>query len=185
MYIDDEVIGVLMKYYERSFLSASEDVAILDVCSSWIFYYFEGYKVGKIFGIGMNEDELKKNFILIDYVVWDLNEDLTFSYADNIFDVVTNTVSVDYFIRFLEVMKEVSRVLKLGGMVIMSFLNRCFFIKVVVIWIVMGDLDYVWIVGAYYYFVGGFESFAVEDILFNFGKMDFMYVVIVKKMIVW
>jgi len=181
-HIDDEAIGALTKYYERSFPPASEDVAILDVCSSWISHYPEGYKAGKISGIGMNEDELKKNPILTDYTVRDLNEDPTFPYADNTFDVVTNTVSVDYLTRPLEVMKEVSRVLKPGGTAIMSFSNRCFPTKAVAIWTATGDLDHVWIVGAYYHFAGGFEPPAAEDISPNPGKTDPMYVVTAKKM---
>ena len=36
----------------------------------------------------MNEDELKKNPILNDYAVRDLNEDPTLPYPDNTFDVV-------------------------------------------------------------------------------------------------
>lgn len=38
----------------------------------------------------MNEDELKKNPILDDFVVRDLNEDPTLPYPDNTFDVVRN-----------------------------------------------------------------------------------------------
>ena len=72
----------------------------------------------------MNEDELAKNPILTDYVVRDLNENPELPYEDNTFDVVTNAVSVDYLTRPLEMMKEVRRVLKPGGLAIMSFSNR-------------------------------------------------------------
>ena len=51
----------------------------------------------------MNEDELKKNKILSDYVVKDLNEDPTLPYEDETFDVITNAVSVDYLNKPLEV----------------------------------------------------------------------------------
>ena len=47
-------------------------------------------------------------------------------FEDNTFDVVTNAVSVDYLTRPLEMMKEVNRVLKPGGLAVMSFSNRCF-----------------------------------------------------------
>ena len=125
--------------------SGQKDVALLDVCSSWISHYPEGYEAGRISGLGMNEDELQKNPILTDYVVRDLNENPSLPYEDNTFDVVTNAVSVDYLTRPLEMMKEVNRVLKPGGLAVMSFSNRCFPTKAVSIWTATGDLDHIWI----------------------------------------
>jgi SAM-dependent methyltransferase len=180
-HIDDAAIGALTKYYAREFPPAGDNVAILDVCSSWISHYPEGYKAGKISGLGMNEDELKRNPILTDYTVRDLNEDPSFPYEDNTFDVVTNTVSVDYLTKPLEVMKEVNRVLKPGGLAIMSFSNRCFPTKAVAIWTATGDLDHVWIVGSYYHFAGGFDAPSAEDISPNPGKTDPMFVVTARK----
>ena len=180
-HIDDKAIGALTKYYEREFPPGGENVSVLDVCSSWISHYPKGYKAGKISGVGMNEEELKRNPILTDYAVQDLNEDPKFPYADNTFDVVTNTVSVDYLTRPLEVMQEVRRVLKPGGLAIMSFSNRCFPTKAVSIWTQTGDLDHVWIVGAYYHYAGGFEPPAGEDISPSPGRSDPMYVVTARK----
>jgi len=45
-----------------------------------------------LLGLGMNEDELKKNPIFDDYAVRDLNADPTLPFPDNTFDVVTNAV---------------------------------------------------------------------------------------------
>ena len=47
-------------------------------------------------GTGMSEAELKRNPVLTDYSVKDLNQDPTLPYDDNSFDVITNVVSVDY-----------------------------------------------------------------------------------------
>ena len=44
----------------------------------------------------MNEAELKRNPVLTDWVVTDLNKDPKLPYPDATFDVVTNAVSVDY-----------------------------------------------------------------------------------------
>lgn len=44
----------------------------------------------------MSEAELKRNPVLTDYTVRDLNADPTLPYEDNTFDVITNVVSVDY-----------------------------------------------------------------------------------------
>lgn len=181
-HIDDDAIRALTEYYASVFPpSGNDDVAILDVCSSWISHYPEGYAAGRISGLGMNEDELKKNPVLTDYVVRDLNENPELPYEDNTFDVVTNAVSVDYLTRPLEMMKEVRRVLKPGGLAIMSFSNRCFPTKAVSIWTATGDLDHIWIVGAYFHYAGGFEAPAAEDISPKPGKTDPMYVVFARK----
>lgn len=76
--------------------------------------------------MGMNEEELKRNSVLTDYDVKDLNEDPTLPYEDNTFDTITNVVSVDYLSKPFEIFKEMHRVLKPGGRAIMSFSNRCF-----------------------------------------------------------
>jgi hypothetical protein len=181
-HIDDDAIGALTKYYSKVFpASGSKDAALLDVCSSWISHYPKGFKAGRISGLGMNEDELKKNPILDDYVVRDLNEDPSLPYPDNTFDVVTNAVSVDYLTKPLEMMKEVNRVLKPGGLAVMSFSNRCFPTKAISIWTSTGDLDHIWIVGSYFHFAGGFEGLAAEDISPKPGKTDPMYVVFARK----
>ena len=44
----------------------------------------------------------------------------------HVVQVITNTVSVDYLSKPVEVFQEMHRVLKPGGKAIMSFSNRCF-----------------------------------------------------------
>lgn len=182
-HIDDAAIGALTKHYSSVFpASGRTDTAILDVCSSWISHYPPGYTAGRISGLGMNGEELKRNKVLTDYSVTDLNAEPRLPYPDNTFDVVTNCVSVDYMTKPLEVMKEVQRVLKPGGLAIMSFSNRCFPTKAIAIWTSTGDLDHCWIVGAYYHYAGGFEAPYVLDISPNKGRSDPMYVVSARKL---
>ena len=47
----------------------------------------------------MSEPELKRNPVLTDYTVRDLNKEPKLPYEDNTFDVITNVVSVDYLNR--------------------------------------------------------------------------------------
>jgi hypothetical protein len=61
-HIDDQAIEALTKYYSEVLPpSNTPGVAILDMCSSWVSHYPPGYKQEKIVGMGMNEDELKRN----------------------------------------------------------------------------------------------------------------------------
>ncbi|KAL3163222.1 hypothetical protein ABBQ32_009624 [Trebouxia sp. C0010 RCD-2024] len=126
-HIDDGAIAALTAYYSKVLPpSGTKDAAILDMCSSWVSHYPKGYKLSKISGTGMSEAELQRNPVLTDYTVRDLNKDPKLPYDDNTFDVITNVVSVDYLNRPLEIFQEMHRVLKPGGLALMSFSNRCF-----------------------------------------------------------
>jgi hypothetical protein len=90
-HIDDYAINALTKYYASVFpASNSPGVVILDMCSSWISHYPKGYKQEKIVGMGLNADELKRNPVLTEYVVQDLNTNPVLPFQDNTFDVITN-----------------------------------------------------------------------------------------------
>lgn len=188
-HIDDGAIAALTKYYSQVFpASGNKDIAMLDICSSWVSHFPEGYTAGRITGLGMNADELRKNPVLTDFVVKDLNVEPKLDFPDNTFDVITNVVSVDYLSRPVEVFKEMHRVLKPGGVAINSFSNRCFPTKAISIWTSTGDLDHAWIVGAYFNYSvpGGWTKPEAHDIspgnkgLFG-GSGDPMYVVQARK----
>ena len=85
-------------------------------------------------GLGLNRSELEANPILPEHVIHDLNGDPRLPFPDNRFDVVINTVSVDYLTQPLEVFREVSRVLRPNGLFIVVFSNRMFPPKAVNIW---------------------------------------------------
>uniref|UniRef100_A0A0E0JN60 Methyltransferase type 11 domain-containing protein n=1 Tax=Oryza punctata TaxID=4537 RepID=A0A0E0JN60_ORYPU len=183
-HIDDQAIEALTKYYSEVLPPKNTaGVAILDMCSSWVSHYPPGYKQEKIVGMGMNEDELKRNPVLTEYVVQDLNVNPKLPFEDNTFDVITNVVSVDYLTKPIDVFKEMRRILKPSGLAIMSFSNRCFWTKAISIWTSTGDADHAWIVGAYFHYAGGFEPPEAADISPNPGRTDPMYVVQSRKRI--
>eukprot|EP00475_Leptophrys_vorax_P025219 TRINITY_DN35262_c0_g1_i1.p1 TRINITY_DN35262_c0_g1~~TRINITY_DN35262_c0_g1_i1.p1 ORF type:complete len:150 (-),score=6.02 TRINITY_DN35262_c0_g1_i1:210-614(-) len=132
--------------------------------------------------MGLNEDELERNKVLSEYLVQDLNVNTKLPFEDNTFDAITNAVSVDYLCRPLEVFQEMARVLKPGGIAMMSFSNRCFWTKAIQIWTSTGDVDHVLIVGSYFHYAGGFEPPQARDISPNPGRTDPMYVVFSRKL---
>lgn len=181
-HIDDPAIAALTKYYSKVFPpSNTPDVSMLDMCSSWVSHFPAGYKQERIVGMGLNKLELEKNPVLTEYIVQDLNVDPKLPFEDNSFDVITNVVSVDYLTKPLEVFKEMARILKPGGLAIMSFSNRCFFTKAISIWTSTSDADHIMIVGSYFHYAGGFEPQAV-DISPNPGRSDPMYIVYSRKL---
>ncbi|VVA94786.1 unnamed protein product [Arabis nemorensis] len=182
-HIDDPAIAALTKYYSKVLpQSDSPGVSILDMCSSWVSHYPAGYKQERIVGMGMNEEELKRNPVLTEYIVQDLNINPKLPFEDNSFQVITNVVSVDYLTKPLEVFKEMNRILKPGGLALMSFSNRCFFTKAISIWTSTGDADHALIVGSYFHYAGGFEPPQAVEISPNPGRSDPMYVVYSRKL---
>ncbi|KAI9118826.1 hypothetical protein K1719_010271 [Acacia pycnantha] len=182
-HIDDSAIAALTKYYSKVFPpSNTPGVSILDMCSSWVSHFPTGYKQERVVGLGMNEEELKRNAVLTEYVVQDLNVNPRLPFEDNSFDIITNVVSVDYLTKPLDVFKEMQRILKPGGLAIISFSNRLFWTKAISIWTSTGDADHVIIVGSYFHYAGGFEPPQAVDISPNPGRSDPLYIVYSRKL---
>jgi len=183
-HVDDHFIATLTKHYAEVF-PTYPNARILDICSSWISHYPTEKTWSHVSITGMNEYELQQNKQADDYSVRDLNEnDPKLPYDDASFDIVTCTVSFDYLCKPLEVMKEVGRVLKPGGMVILSTSNRCFPTKAVNIWLQTGDLEHVLIYGSYMHYAGAFEAPEALDLsgpLSRMGFQDPVYVIQAKK----
>ena len=130
-HIDEPAVASLTQYYRKNIPEKSD---ILDICSSWVSHYPLEFPdtMGKICATGMNGLELKFNDQLTGgFEARDLNENPKLPYADQSFDVVTCVVSIDYLIKPVEVLKEVHRVLRPGGKMIVSQSNRCFPTKAV------------------------------------------------------
>jgi len=186
-HIDDKAIGALRGYYEEIFPGPgpNEDVAVLDLCSSWISHFPKNFKAGRVAGLGMNAEELRRNEALTEYEVQDLNQKPQLPYEDNAFDFVVNAVSVDYLTRPYEMFAEIQRVLKPGGLAAMSFSNRCFPTKAISVWTSTGDQDHIMIVGSYFHYTPGFSPPQVRDLSPPanpiFGGSDPMYVVYGRK----
>ena len=163
-HIDEPAVAALTQYYRQNIPEKSD---ILDICSSWVSHYPLEFPdvMGKICATGMNALELQFNDQLTGgYIAKDLNEDPTLPYKDNSFDVVTCVVSIDYLIYPIEVLREIHRVLKPGGKVIISQSNRCFPSKAVAMWLKMNDRQHLELINGYFQYAGGFEERKAFDI---------------------
>jgi len=102
--------------------------------SSWISHLPPEVEYGRVIGLGMNEEELRRNERLDSYVVQNLNENPRLPFGDAEFDGCGICVSIDYLTRPVEVLREVGRVSKVGAALVVSFSNRCFPSKAVALW---------------------------------------------------
>ncbi|XP_057504628.1 uncharacterized protein LOC130788107 [Actinidia eriantha] len=91
-------------------------------------------------------------------------------------------VSVDHLTKPIGVFKEMCRILKPGGLVIMSFANHCFWTKAISIWTLTGDAEHVMIVGSYFHDAGDYEPPQAVDLSPNPGRSDPMYILYSKKL---
>ena len=156
-HIDEPAVSSLTQYYRTNILPKS---TILDICSSWVSHYpIEFPKtMNQIYGTGINPLELQLNDQLTGgYIARDLNVNPTIPYNDNQFDVVTCVVSIDYLIHPIEVLREVNRVLKPGGKVIISQSNRCFPTKAIKMWLSMNDRQHLELINGFLMYAGGYD----------------------------
>ncbi|KAL7501098.1 hypothetical protein ACHAWT_010849 [Skeletonema menzelii] len=165
-HIDDAAIAALTAFYKDEFTALDKDkLDILDLCSSWISHLPEDVSYGNVVGVGMNAKELEANKQLTNHFVQDLNTNPDLSqFEDNSFDVICNVVSVDYLTKPLEIFQEMHRILRPGGVSLMTFSNRLFATKAVAMWLQADDIGRITIVASYYNYSADWESIEALDI---------------------
>jgi SAM-dependent methyltransferase len=129
---------------------------ILDLMASFDSHILDSVEPGRVVGLGLNAEELERNERLDERIVHDLNSDPSLPFEDDRFDVVLNTVSVDYLTRPLEVFREVGRVLRPGGLHLVLFSDRMFPTKVIRIWRASSEAERIWLVEDYFQATGLF-----------------------------
>jgi SAM-dependent methyltransferase len=132
------------------------DSQVLDLMSSWVSHLPEDVTFAHVEGHGMNGEELARNPRLNHYFIQNLNQDPQLPLADQTFDAVICTVSVQYLQYPEAVFSEVLRVLKPGGVAIFSFSNRMFYQKAIAAWRDGRDRDRVDLVKSYFNAAPGF-----------------------------
>lgn len=146
-HIDDRTIAALTSLYRRLLPPGG---VYLDLMSSYRSHLPEDVPNSGVVGLGMNAVEMARNPQLDQWVVHDLNTGPMLPFEDEVFDAVTCAVSVQYLIRPVTVFREVHRVLKPGGVFVVSFSNRCFPTKAVSAWLRATDTEHLVLVTQYF-----------------------------------
>lgn len=139
-----------------------EAPVILDLMAGWDSHIPAALKPQRVVGLGLNRNELRRNRALSEWVIHDLNKDPRLPFPDGMFDVVLNTVSVDYMTRPVEAFREVGRILKPGGLFLVTFSNRMFERKATKIWRESGEAERVDIVEEIFGRAGVFDKPSVS-----------------------
>jgi SAM-dependent methyltransferase len=135
-HIDDKAVAALTEFY-RAVLPVGG--VLIDLMSSWVSHLPPETRYAEVIGLGMNAAELAANPRLARRLVQNLNRDPSLPLADSSIDAAMICVSVQYLQEPVAVLREVARVLRPGGPVVISFSNRCFPTKAVAIWHRLND----------------------------------------------
>lgn len=154
-HVDEGFIQTLTQLYRDRL---QPNTCILDLMSSWVSHLPPEVMFAHIEGHGMNQAELTRNARLDHFFVQNLNQTPKLPLSDQSFDAVLNTVSVQYLQYPEAVFSEIHRVLKPGGLAIISFSNRMFFQKAIQAWREGSEADRVKLVEHYFTSVPGFSQ---------------------------
>ncbi|NJK49658.1 class I SAM-dependent methyltransferase [Candidatus Gracilibacteria bacterium] len=186
-HVDEGFIEQLTNLYRERL---KPNTRILDLMSSWVSHLPEEMEFARVEGHGMNEEELAKNPRFNHFFVQNLNANPKLPLADADFDAVLIAVSVQYLQYPEAIFTEIQRILKPGGVVIVSFSNRMFYQKAIAAWRDGTDMSRLELVKRYFRSVPGFsepEAIARTSTLPSFLQMlgmmgaDPFYAVISKK----
>ena len=154
-HVDDGFIQRLQQLYRDRLQPGTR---ILDLMSSWVSHLPEDIQFEQVTGHGLNAEELAKNPRLDQAFVQDLNREPKLPLADQCLDAVLIAVSIQYLQYPEAVLSEVYRILKPGGVVIISFSNRMFYEKAIQAWRDSSEGDRLQLVRRYFEDIEGFTA---------------------------
>jgi ubiquinone/menaquinone biosynthesis C-methylase UbiE len=135
-HIDEGSIAALTEFYRVALPAGG---VLLDLMSSWVSHLPPEIDYAEVIGHGMNATELAANPRLTRWFVQNLHRDTKLPLADTSVDAAMVCVSIQYLQQPAAVLREVSRVLRPGSPLVISFSNRCFWTKAVAIWRALDD----------------------------------------------
>ncbi|MBW4488444.1 MAG: class I SAM-dependent methyltransferase [Trichocoleus desertorum ATA4-8-CV12] len=154
-HVDEGFIQQLTDLYRERL---KPQTRILDLMSSWVSHLPDEVEFAHVEGHGLNAEELARNPRLHHSFTQDLNQEPKLPLPDQSFDAVLNTVSVQYLQYPEAIFSEIHRVLKPGGIAIVSFSNRMFYQKAIQAWRDSSEEYRVELVKRYFESVPGFSA---------------------------
>tara|TARA_Y100001968_G_C19337860_1_gene707876 strand:- start:59 stop:721 length:663 start_codon:yes stop_codon:yes gene_type:complete len=121
----------LTKLYSNYLL---KDYVILDLMSSWVSHLPNETRYKKVIGHGMNEDELITNKRLDSFWIQNLNQNQNIPLESFSIDAGLIVAGWQYLQYPEKIALELSRIIKPGSLLIISFTNRAFWTKAPNIW---------------------------------------------------
>ena len=146
-HVDDAFVEHLQALYRDRLRPGTR---LFDLMSSWVSHLPEEMTFAHVEGHGMNAAELARNPRLDHFFVQNLNENPHLPLEDATFDAVLCAVSVQYLQHPDAAFAEIHRVLRPGGLAIISFSSRMFFEKAIQAWREASEAERVELVKRYF-----------------------------------
>ena len=131
---------------------------VLDLMASWDSHLPHSHKLKELALLGMNETEMEANAHATSSVVHDLNHNPTLPFAENSFDAIISTASIEYLTDPLAIFAEAHRVLVPGGVFAIAFSNRWFPTKAIAVWPLLHEYERLGLVAELFYKTPGFAT---------------------------
>jgi SAM-dependent methyltransferase len=160
-HIDDTAVDIIRRLYGKRIQPQSD---VLDLMSSWVSHLPEDLALESVTGLGMNQRELEANSRLTDYIIHDLNANPQLPFNDKAFDAAICSVSVEYLIHPFEVFEEITRVLKPGGVFMVTFSNRWFPPKVIKLWPELHEFERMGLILEFFFKSGKYKEIKTYSI---------------------
>ncbi len=129
-HLDSRALETVSDLYRRLIPAQAE---VLDLMASFDSH-LHGVTPAKLHLLGMNAEELAANREAQNRIVQDLNEAPVLPFENNCLNAVVCTASIEYLTRPAQVLAETLRVLRPGGVFVVTFSNRWFPSKAIRIW---------------------------------------------------
>jgi SAM-dependent methyltransferase len=154
-HIDRKAISLITGIYKMLLRGRAN---VLDLMSSYKSHLPDDITFNSVAGLGMNGQELLLNDRLTSRVIHDLNKNPELPFRNEEFDAVICTVSVEYLTKPFKVFEDVARVLKQGGIFIVTFSQRWFPPKAIEIWEKIHEFERMGLVLEYFMRSGMFHD---------------------------
>ncbi|MBW9269184.1 MAG: class I SAM-dependent methyltransferase [Candidatus Thiodiazotropha sp. (ex. Lucinisca nassula)] len=103
--------------------------------------HLQGTDLGKLHLLGMNQQELSKNRLAETRITQDLNQNPILPFDSDSLDAILCTAAIEYLTKPADVLAETLRVLRPGGILVISFSNRWFPTKAIRIWSELHEVE--------------------------------------------
>jgi len=146
--LDKQALENVKKVYGRLL---KDGMDVLDLMAGPASHLPDGFKPGSVTGLGLNKKIMDANQELDAVVVHNLNEKPRLPFEENSFDAVICTASVEYLTKPFEIFEDMARVLKPGGVFVLTFSDHWFEPKAIRIWSELHEFERMGLVCQYFF----------------------------------
>lgn len=146
-FMDDRAVRNVQRVYGDLL---KDGMKVLDLMAAKDSHLPVGVSDLTITGLGLNGGDMASNPALTDHVIHNLNEDPVLPFDENSFDAIICTGGVGYLVKPFEILEEAARILKPGGVIVFTFIDKWVEEKVIRVWTELYEFERMGLVTQYF-----------------------------------